>query len=217
MDSGSFAVDTGARIGPNAILQLLPVLDDFLGRAGRDRLLLGIDLPPPEAGMWPESACRAAHLAVWQGCGDQAGVILSRAGQGTADYILAHRIPDPAKALIRSLPAALGARLLTAAIARHAWTFTGSGRFRVTSRRPLTIEVADNPLACPGHLCQWHAAVFTGLYRTLVWPRVHVDMAEDSGVSRFLIHPRQQPHAEVTADPPSLVASMTSLHAEVEP
>jgi divinyl protochlorophyllide a 8-vinyl-reductase len=102
---GGFRPEAGARIGPNAILQLLPVLDTAIGRAERDRLLAGIDLPSTDAGMWPEAACRAAHFAVWDGCGDQAGAILAKAGQGTADYILAHRIPGPAKTLIRALPA----------------------------------------------------------------------------------------------------------------
>jgi divinyl protochlorophyllide a 8-vinyl-reductase len=30
------------------------------------------------------------------------------------------------------------------AIARHAWTFAGSGRFRVVA--PLVFEIADNPI-----------------------------------------------------------------------
>lgn len=187
MDGGPSPAGTDARIGPNAILQLLPVLDARLGRAGRDRLLLGIDLPPEDAGMWPESACRAAHLAVWQGCGDQAATILSDAGQGTADYILAHRIPGPARALIRALPSGLGARLLTGAIARHAWTFTGSGTFRVAARKPLTFEITNNPLAFGGH---WHAAVFARLFRTLVWPNARIDALESGHASRFLIHAR---------------------------
>jgi divinyl protochlorophyllide a 8-vinyl-reductase len=186
MDDGPPLADTGARIGPNAILQLLPVLDRRIGRAERDRLLKGIDLPPEDAGMWPESACRAAHLAVWQGL-PGAALILAEAGQGTADYILAHRIPGPAKTLIRALPAALGARLLTAAIARHAWTFAGSGRFGVVARTPLTFEIADNPLGLGGH---WHAAVFARLFQSLVWPEAWVKAADQPGLSRFVILPR---------------------------
>jgi divinyl protochlorophyllide a 8-vinyl-reductase len=184
---GGLRGETGARIGPNAILQLLPVLDRTLGRTARDRLLSGIDLPPPDAGMWPEPACRAAHLAVWQGCGDRAAAILSEAGQGTADYILAHRIPGPAKALIRALPAPLGARLLTAAIARHAWTFAGSGRFRVIARAPLTVEITENPLGFGGH---WHAAVFARLFQTLVWPKARVEPVTAGSGNRFVVHPR---------------------------
>jgi divinyl protochlorophyllide a 8-vinyl-reductase len=189
MDGGAFRPETRARIGPNAILQLLPVLDRTLGRDTRDRLLQGIDLPPPDAGMWPESACSAAHLAVWQGVPD-AEAILTEAGQGTADYILAHRIPTPAKTLIRALPGSLGARLLSAAIARHAWTFTGSGRFRVAAHVPLTFEIADNPLAFPGRACVWHAAVFTRLFQILVWPRTRVETTENPLSSQFRIYPR---------------------------
>jgi divinyl protochlorophyllide a 8-vinyl-reductase len=187
---GRFAVGAGARIGPNAILQLLPLLDRDLGRDGRDRLLAGIDLPSPDAGMWPEAACRAAHLAVWQGCGDRAAAILDEAGQGTADYILAHRIPRAAKGLIRALPAPLGARLLTAAITRNAWTFAGSGEFSALSRAPMTFEVRHNPLGFPGRPSLWHAAVFTRLFRALVWPRARVETVEEGSATRFLVHPR---------------------------
>lgn len=192
MDGGLTQPDSGARIGPNAILQLVPVLDQVQGRAARDRLLgaAGVAVPPDDAGMWPEDQCRAAHLAVWQGCGDRAGAILTAAGLGTADYILAHRIPGPAKALIRALPGPLGARLLTAAITRHAWTFTGSGTFRVCARRPMTFEIAGNPLAFPGRPCPWHAAVFSRLYQALVWPAARVAAEEDGPVSRFVIRPR---------------------------
>lgn len=184
--------DSGARIGPNAILQLVPVLDRWQGRAARDRLLgaAGVAVPPDDAGMWPETQCRAAHWAVWQGCGDRATDILAAAGRGTADYILAHRIPGPAKAVIRALPAPLGARLLTAAIARHAWTFTGSGRLRVASRPRLTFEIEDNPLAFPGRPCPWHAAVFARLFQALVWPTVRVEAVEDEARSRFILHSR---------------------------
>jgi divinyl protochlorophyllide a 8-vinyl-reductase len=185
MDSGG-TPNTGARIGPNAILQLLPVLDRRLGRTGRDRLLQGIALPPSDAGMWPEETCCAAHLAVWQGL-PNAATVLAEAGQGTADYILAHRIPGLAKWLIRTLPAPLGARLLTAAITRHAWTFAGSGQFRVASRSPLVFEVAQCPMAFGGH---WHAAVFQGLYRELVWPKAFVVTSEDGSVRRFAVNPQ---------------------------
>jgi len=94
------------------------------------------------------------------------------AGRRTGDYIRIHRIPRRAQALLRVLPARLSARLLARAIARHAWTFAGSGRFRVASRAPLVFEIADNPLVCGEHaaapVCHWHAAVFARLYTRLV-------------------------------------------------
>lgn len=187
MDGGLPFSPDGARIGPNAILQLLPVLDLALGRPGRDRVLQGIDLPPPDAGMWPEAACRAAHLAVYRALPDRAGTLMTEAGTATADYILANRIPRLAAMLIRNLPSPLGARLLTAAIARHAWTFAGSGRFQVMSHAPLLVEIADNPL---GGACHWHAAVFARLYRALVWPEARVEVTQVGRASRFRIRKR---------------------------
>lgn len=178
----------GARIGPNAILQLVPVLDRLEGRGLRDEVLAlaGATVPPPDAGMWPETACRAVHLAVYLLCADRAGRIMAEAGTGTADYILAHRIPGAAQRAIRAVPPWLGARLLTSAIARHAWTFAGSGRFRVASHAPLTLEIAANPLS-PGGPCHWHAAVFTRLYQALVWPGAVVETQDDLGCSRFVL------------------------------
>jgi divinyl protochlorophyllide a 8-vinyl-reductase len=60
------------------------------------------------------------------------------------------------------------------AIARHAWTFAGSGRFRVVA--PLVFEIADNPIVrgevSDVPLCHWHRAVFETLFRALVDDRL---------------------------------------------
>lgn len=194
MDGGSapFAEKT-ARIGPNAILQLVAVLDAEEGRTTRDWVMRGSgqSVPPDDAGMWPEAACRAVHLAVYRDLPNRVEGLMAKAGAATADYILANRIPGPAKALIRALPAALGARLLTAAITRHAWTFVGSGHFRVASRAPLTVEIGNNPLSPGGgRHCHWHAAVFARLYQALVWPNARVEATEDRRASRFVIRAR---------------------------
>lgn len=115
MDGGFPPPDDGARIGPNAILQLVAVLDDRLGRAARDRVMqaAGQVAPPPDAGMWPEATGRAVHLTVYCDFPVLAEKLMTQAGEATADYILAHGVPGPAKALIRAMPAPLGARLLT--------------------------------------------------------------------------------------------------------
>jgi divinyl protochlorophyllide a 8-vinyl-reductase len=99
--------------------------------------------------------------------------------------------------LIRALPGPLGARMLAAAIARHAWTFAGSGAFRVVSHRPLTFEVAGNPLtagAVSDHpMCDWHAAVFERLFSRLVWPGAVAQevncCACGDAACRFVLHP----------------------------
>lgn len=167
-----------ARIGPNAILQHLPVLDALIGPARRVALLhrAGVAEPPPDAGLWPEDEVARLHRAIWLHLPDLAPAIQAAAGRATADYLLARRIPGPAQRLIRALPAWLGARVLAGAIARNAWTFAGSGRFRILAHRPLTVEIAANPLAegTGGGSCHWHAAVFARLFEALVWPRVRV-------------------------------------------
>lgn len=172
--------EAGPKIGPNAILQLVPVLDAALGADTRRALmhLAEVDLPPPDAGMWPEDEVARLHHMLRLCLPDRAADLARAAGQGVAAYILANRIPRPAQALIRALPAPLGARVLSAAIARNAWTFAGSGRFRITGRRPITVEIAANPLVALDHAaapqCHWHAAVFEGLFRALVSPRARV-------------------------------------------
>lgn len=168
------------RIGPNAILQHLPVLDAAIGAPRRAALLAraGVRVPPADAGMLPEAEVARLHRAVRRELPGASARIARAAGLATGDYILAHRIPSAAQRLIRLMPAALGARVLAAAIARHAWTFAGSGRFAVAARRPLVFTIANNPLcgdgAAAGPVCDWHAAVFERLFARLVWPGVQV-------------------------------------------
>lgn len=158
-------------IGPNALLQLAPVLDAALGQAARRRIFEtgGHDgLPAPE-GMIPEAGVAAIHQAVRRT--PEAAALLAEAGRRTGDYILAHRIPPLAQRVLRTLPPRIAVPMLTLAIARHSWTFAGSGQFRVVARWPAVVEIADNPMtrsertAAP--ICIWHAAVFERLYGAL--------------------------------------------------
>jgi divinyl protochlorophyllide a 8-vinyl-reductase len=166
------AVSFASRIGPNAILQLLPVLEAQLG-IEKTRALLnqaGLKALPDGLSMIAEEDAARLHQAVRHLAPEQASAILYQAGIRTADYILAHRIPKLAQHLLRILPAFLAARALSRAIAQHAWTFAGSGQFRVVT--PWQFEIAHNPLIHGEHsdtcLCAWHAAVFERLYRMLV-------------------------------------------------
>jgi divinyl protochlorophyllide a 8-vinyl-reductase len=165
-------------IGPNAILQHLPVLDEAIGPRMRHALLHLAEVaePPADSGMIPQDDVARFHRFVRLYLPDKAEAVQRAAGLGTAGYILAHRIPKPAQTLIRLMPRALGARVLSAAIAKHAWTFAGTGAFRITARAPLTFEIGRNPLAVHARTpsCTWHAAVFTGLFGALVWPGVRV-------------------------------------------
>lgn len=161
-------------IGPNAILQLLPVLVARLG-ATRTHELLHLaqiaDIPDGSA-MIPQEDAARLHHAVREHEAVQADAILAEAGERTADYILAHRIPRFAQMILKSLPPFLAAPILSRAITQHAWTFAGSGHFRAVT--PWRFEIEGNPLIAgevSDHpLCVWHAAVFMRLYRVLVAP-----------------------------------------------
>ncbi|MDP3194932.1 bacteriochlorophyll 4-vinyl reductase [Tabrizicola sp.] len=167
------------RIGPNAILQLVDVLERR-GEGDLCRAVLaeaGVARPSRESGMLPEADCAAVHQALRRLTPEAEGV-LAEAGLATGDYILEHRIPRAAQAVLRLLPGALAAPVLTRAIAKHSWTFVGTGTFGMEASRPLMLSVARNPLVVGWRAdtpqCIWHVSVFRRLYGQLVWPGVEV-------------------------------------------
>lgn len=176
--------DPAAVVGPNAITQLVTPLRVRLGEDGTRRVFHAAGLErcldePPEA-MVPQADAAALFAAVRNALPPaDADAVLRAAGEGTADYVMANRIPAPVRALLRMLPATLAARLLLRAIARHAWTFAGSGRCTTRYGRPSTIAIETNPLATPG--CPWHLAVFTRMFRTLVSPLANVRQVQCCG------------------------------------
>jgi divinyl protochlorophyllide a 8-vinyl-reductase len=166
----------GALIGPNAILQLLPQIERIGGEARVAQMLAeaGVFDVPDGSQMIPEGDAARLHQVLRRDEPDMASTLAAEAGKGTADYILAHRIPKPVQGVLRLLPAFLAARSLSGAITKHAWTFAGSGAF--AAHGPWRFEIAHNPIVRGEHsetpLCHWHAAVFERLYRALVHPRV---------------------------------------------
>ena len=165
-------------IGPNAVTQLLDVLEED-GGAGVATALMheaGMLRPPELTGLMDETHAMRLHQAVRRRMPGRARDLARIAGARTADYILAHRIPRPAQLLLKLLPPAIAGPILTRAIARHAWTFAGSGKFEVLSLNPITLAIADNPVirgeTADHPICDWHAAVFDRLYGALVSPRL---------------------------------------------
>lgn len=162
------------RIGPNAILQLLPVLEAYAGVDGTARLLrdAGIAHVPDGTAMIDEAQVARLHQRLRRAFPADAQRLASEAGARTGDYIIAHRIPAFARVLLRALPPALAEPLLLQAITRHAWTFAGSGEFSVAGRRPTRLMLRHNPVVRGEHasapVCAWHAAVFERLYASLV-------------------------------------------------
>jgi divinyl protochlorophyllide a 8-vinyl-reductase len=169
------AVADPARIGPNAVIQLAAALR----AAGQDALAAHVftacgvpewrDHPPGD--MVDERRVARLHQAVRATVPD-APAILSDAGRRTADYLLANRIPKPAQALLKILPARPAAAILVAAIRRNAWTFAGSATFAAHTANPTVFEITRNPICAGEHaaapVCDWHAAVFERLFQALV-------------------------------------------------
>lgn len=167
------------QVGPNAITRVAEALRAHRGERvcrevfARAGLTHHLDHPPTR--MVDEADVAALQAALRETLGDaHAARIAREAGRLTGDYLLAHRIPRPVQWLIRALPARLGARLLLASIARHGWTFAGSGRMRVTSGNPARLEIAGCPL-CRGArsahpVCDLYAVTLERLFHRLVDP-----------------------------------------------
>jgi divinyl protochlorophyllide a 8-vinyl-reductase len=172
-----------ARIGPSAITQVAGALERELGGgAARDLMrasgLGGYVDAPPEA-MVDELEVIALHRTVRERLTSQAAHHIERtAGRKTADYLLARRIPAALQRLLHLLPPSLASRLLLAAIARHSWTFTGSGRFSAHAGHPVVITIEGCPICCGAHaetsLCDYYAAIFERLFTELVHTRATV-------------------------------------------
>ena len=180
--AGSAAV--AARIGPNAVLQLVESLAardlaDLTGPLFRHAGVADWLEAPPRA-MVDERRVARLHREVRTVLPTgEANATLAEAGRRTADYILANRIPAPARALLKTLPAGPAAGMLVAAIRANAWTFAGSSRFEATAKGSQAVFILrGNPL-CAGEIaaepvCVWHAAVFQRLFQVLVSRRASV-------------------------------------------
>ncbi|PXW78489.1 divinyl protochlorophyllide a 8-vinyl-reductase [Blastomonas natatoria] len=173
--AGSVQAHTGALIGPNAVLQLAWAMEGTIGAdAAREVLeVAGIDALPSGETMIAEAEALRLHQALAILHPDAAEQIAEAAAIGTADYIIAHRIPRLAAMALRWLPAPLAARLLMRAIERHAWTFVGAGHFTVTGPWHFIIDRSRSGDATdpPDTLFLWYAHVFARLYSRLVRAR----------------------------------------------
>jgi divinyl protochlorophyllide a 8-vinyl-reductase len=182
------------RIGPNAIIRLQQALQHSVGperarsifeQAGQARYLT----QPPEH-MVAEADVTSLYTSLPAQLGPRlAAEVSGHAGRLTGDYLLANRIPALVQALLHWLPAPLAARVLIAAIRRHAWTFVGGGHFDVrwtplTSgprgdrRARLLLRIERCPICCGTAqavpACSYYAASFESLFAALVHRRARV-------------------------------------------
>ena len=187
MQAPAFAAPASAahagRIGPNAVIRVAEALDAFDNHALTTRIFnaanLSSYLTTPPAEMIPEGEVTELHKVLHSVLGDsRARSIGWVAGQRTADYLLANRIPHPVQSILKVLPAALAARILIAAISRNSWTFAGSGRFSAAHGHPTRLTIANGPICREAHsampYCDFYAGTFERLFKVLVHPDTRV-------------------------------------------
>ncbi|PDW01132.1 bacteriochlorophyll 4-vinyl reductase [Candidatus Viridilinea mediisalina] len=174
----------GARIGPNSLIQTVGALEEQHGTQEAYRLLERIGHGALATQLPTTMVDEQEFIALMGGLRAELGLegaaqVLARAGERTADYLLAHRIPAPARFILPRLPRRLALRIFLKAIAGHAWTFAGSGRFSFTvERHGATLRLADCPEArginASEPVCSFYAACFQALLRPLIDPKLTV-------------------------------------------
>ena len=172
------AASTVGRIGPNAVTRLGEALRALYGDPMAARVFgaaaLAHMLREPPCDMVDEGAVARLHGSAHAELGAEAASQVGReAGLRTADYLLTHRIPRPLQRLLPWLPAPVAARVLVAAIGRHAWTFAGRGLFTAQWRHGgVRLAIAGCPLCrdirAARPACDFYCATFERLFATLV-------------------------------------------------
>lgn len=167
-----------ARIGPNAVIRL----EEALRAAAVDPApifargdVAGYLRTPPDR-MVPEAEVSRLYGALHALVPTPAACrIADDAGMRTGRYLLERRIPKPAQALLRLLPAALAARALLALVSRHSWTFAGSATLTITPGNPVHIRFDGSPLCrevrADVPVCDFYCGTFRCLFRALVSER----------------------------------------------
>jgi divinyl protochlorophyllide a 8-vinyl-reductase len=181
--AASSASAIAGRIGPNAITRVAEALAGRVAPQAVRHLfeMAGIadylDRPPER--MVPEDDVARLYSCLFAELGEaSAGEVVRRAGLLTGDYLLARRIPLLAQRVLRCLPRNVAARLLLAAIGRHAWTFAGSGAFDWRFAPGLELRISDSVLCrrlrTHEPACGFYAATFERLFARLVDAQVRV-------------------------------------------
>lgn len=174
------------RVGPNTLIQTLEAVRHQRGRAWSIYLAARAGLPDPLPQTMVDERLFAAltgELLRELGAAETR-LILAEAGEKTGHYVLHNRIPGFAKGGLRLLPRSLRLRSLMKAIAKHAWTFTGSGRFRhriVSGGAEFTLDpslVCTVAGAATHPMGTYYAGAFRMLIRSLVDSRASVDETE---------------------------------------
>ncbi len=165
------------KIGPNAVTRVAEALQekygatvcrDVFAAAGLERHL---QTTPTQ--MVDESDAALLQRALVDVLGfEAASLVARRAGELTGDYLLAYRIPKSAQRLLRHLPRRLAAALLLRAIARHSWTFAGSGAFSYSFGPALSLRLRKAPICrlvrSDAPACGYYVATFQRVFAAML-------------------------------------------------
>lgn len=163
-------------IGPMIVLQLVRMVEMRLGLDARDEILKEAKLfrLPAEDEPIREQKAAGLHAALRRLWPEDAREIGRLAGQAAADYDLEFRLPKSAQARLARMPRAASAWLLSKTTEQQAWTFCGSGEFRVESASRFALY--NNPMIHGEHadhtLCGFHEGFLERLFSTLVHPQL---------------------------------------------
>jgi divinyl protochlorophyllide a 8-vinyl-reductase len=175
---------SAGRVGPNAITRMAEALRaqgglELCRRVFSDAGLAHHLDKPPEA-MVDEGDVSALNAALFSCLGTRrAESVAAEAGRLTGEYLLRHRIPAAAQLVLRSLPRPVAARFLLRAIAKHAWTFAGSGTFSYAFDDGLTLHLERSPVC--RHIkqeepsCHYLTATFQRIFSAILGPGVAVE------------------------------------------
>lgn len=168
---------TRDRIGPNAIIQVFQAVSARFGYGPTQDLFSSAGLARYLARL-PHDMVSEHDVALLQHqLRETFGATMAKemswdAGLRTGDYLLAHRIPAIAQAVLKRLPASIAARILAKAIGKHSWTFAGSGTFRVQPGMPFVFSIQGNPICSKIKsdvpVCDYYAATFERIFRAIV-------------------------------------------------
>jgi len=184
------ATSVAGRIGPNAITRVVEALGARHGELAAADCLRAAGLAAFTV-QAPVDMVSEDHVAVLQAYlygaldADDRVATMREAGRLTGDYLLSNRIPKLAQAVLKRLPAGVSGRVLAGAVARHAWTFAGSGQFMHASGRPLLVAIEHCPLcsriASQGPVCDYYAATFERIFGELTSRSCRVEEIECEG------------------------------------
>jgi divinyl protochlorophyllide a 8-vinyl-reductase len=174
-------------IGPNAVTRMAQALSDRLGDVLCEEIFasagLAHHLREPPTHMIPAADVTRLHRETLARLGaERAAAIGREAGRLTGDYLLANRIPIVAQRILKLLPRALAARILTSAIAGHAWTFAGGAAFSYAFVPHLQLRIKGSPI-CRGlwteaPACAYYAATFERVFSEMLGPTLRVTEIE---------------------------------------